>query len=72
MVNGTDASFVFGDNLLVVNSTVMTASKLQHRYNILNYQFTKESQVKGIIKFVIMRGNDNTVITEIYSRVSNT
>ena len=36
MVNGSDSSFMFGDNLLVVNSTLMTASKLQHSYNILN------------------------------------
>ena len=72
MVNGSDSSFMFGDNLSVVNSTLMTASKLQHRYNILNYNFTKEAQAKVIIKFVHMSGNDNTAITAIYSRVSNT
>ena len=51
MVNGTDASFMFGDNFLVVNSTVMSDSKLQHCSYILNYHRTRESQAKGIIKF---------------------
>ena len=50
---------MFGDNVLVVNSTVMPVSKLHKRSHILNYQRTRESQSKGIIKFVHMNGNDN-------------
>ena len=51
MVNGADASFMFGDNLSVVNLTIMPTGKLQRLYHILNYHRTKESQAKGIIKF---------------------
>ena len=41
MVNGSDASFMFGDNVLVVNSTVMPAGKLQLWSHILHYHFTR-------------------------------
>ena len=48
---------MFGDNLLVVNLTAITVSKLQHRYHILNCHFTKETQAMVIIKFVHIGGN---------------
>ena len=66
MVNESDASLMFGENLSVVNSTFMNASKIQHSYHILNYHLIKEAQAKNIIKFVQMNGNVNTDNTEIY------
>ena len=67
MTNGSDASFMFCDNFLVVNSTFMPASKIQLHYHILNYHYTRESQKKGIIKFVHMNVNDNPadIVTKI-------
>ena len=59
MVNGSDASFMFGENFLVANLTVIPDSKIQRRSQILNYHCTRESQAKGIIKFVHMNGNEN-------------
>ena len=59
MVNGSDASFMFGNNVLVVNSTMMPAVKLQRLSHILNYHRTREAQAKGIVKFVHMNGNEN-------------
>ena len=72
MVNESDASFMFGDFFLVVNSTVITAVKIQHRYHIINYHCTRESQAKDIIKFVHMNGNDNLADIMTKSRAYNT
>ena len=71
MVNVSDASFVFGDNFSVFNSTVMPTGKIQRRSHILNYHCTREAQAKDIIKFVHMCGNENTadIVTKI--RASN-
>ena len=44
MVNGTDASFMFGDNFSVVNSTVMPAGKLQCNSHIFNCHRTRQAQ----------------------------
>ena len=43
MVILSDASFMFGRDFSVVNSTVMPASKLQRRYHIINYNCTREA-----------------------------
>ena len=56
MVNGLDASYMFGNNILVVNLNVMPSVKLQCRYQILYYNLTWEAQDKGVIKFVHMNG----------------
>ena len=72
MVNGTDASFIFGDNFSVFNLTVMLASKLQHRFHILNCHFTMEAKAKGVIKFMHMNGNENPADIVTKSRSSNT
>ena len=72
MVNVTDASFMFGDNFLVVNFTVMRAGKLQHRSRIINYHRTRESQAKGVIKFVHMNGNESPADIVTKSRAYNT
>ena len=72
MVNGPDASFMFGDNFLVVNSTVTTVDKLQRRSHILNYHSTREAQTKGIIKFLHMNGNENPSDIVTKSRAYNT
>ena len=68
----SDASFMFGDYLLVVKLTVMPASKLQCLSHILKYHCTKEAQVKGIIKFVHIDTNDNPGEKFTKSRASNT
>ena len=72
MVNGSDASFMFGDNFLVVNYIGMPSGKLQRRYHILDCHGTREAQAKGIIKFLQMNGNENPadILTKI--RASNT
>ena len=72
MVNGRDSSFMFGDKLLVVNSTVMPAGKLQCRSNVLNCHLTRESHAKGIIKFVHMNLNKNPADIVTKSRAYNT
>ena len=50
---------MFSDNFLVVNLTVIPDGKIQRWSQILNYNWTREYQEKGIIKFVHMNGNDN-------------
>ena len=72
MFNGSDPSFVFVDNFSVVNSTVITASKLQCYSHILNYHHTRESQTAVIIKFVHMNGNENPANVVTKSRTYNT
>ena len=58
MFNGSDTSFMFGENFLVANSNVMPDGKIQRRFQILNYHFTRESEEKFIIKFVHMNGKE--------------
>ena len=70
--NGTDSSFIFGDNFLVSNSTFMPAGKLQRRFHILNCHLTREAQEEVIIKFVHMNGNDNTADIVTKSQAYNT
>ena len=72
MVNGTDASFIFCDNLSVVNLTVMSSGKLQLRSHVINYHRTREAQAKGMIKFLHMNGNDNPADIVTKSRTYNT
>ena len=59
MVNGSDASFMFGDNVLVVNLNIMPAGKLQRQSHILKYNRTQEDQDRGIINFLNMNSNEN-------------
>ena len=59
MVNGSYALFIFGDNVLVVNSTIVPAGKIQRQSQILNDHRTREDQSEGIIKLVHINGNDN-------------
>ena len=72
MINVSDASFIFGNKVLVVNLTVIPAGKLQCRTHIINYHRTREAQAKFVIKFVHMNVNDNPAYigTKIY--ISNT
>ena len=67
MVNVSDASFMFGDNVFVVNLTVVTAGKLQLQYQIINDHRTREDQAKSIIKFMHINVNDNPaeIVTKI-------
>ena len=55
----TGPSWMFGDNLSVVNSSTIPSGKLQKRQNILNYHRVREAQAAGIINFVHMDGKDN-------------
>ena len=70
MVNGSDASFVFGDNFLIVNLTVMPYGKPQCHSHILNYHCTREARAKAIIKFVHIHGNGNPADIVTKSRAS--
>ena len=60
-------TFLFGDNLLVVNSTVMNTGNLQRCYRIIKYQRTRETQAKVIIKFVHINVYENPadIVTRI-------
>ena len=55
----TGPSWMFGDNLSVVNSSTIPGGKLLKRHNILNYHRVLEAQAAGIINFVHMNGKDN-------------
>ena len=50
----------------------MPARKLQRPSHIIKYHCTIEAQVKGIIKFLQMNGNDNPADIVTKSRSSNT
>jgi hypothetical protein len=52
-------SWMFGDNLAVVNSATMPSGKLQKRHNILSYHRVREAQAAGIISFVHIDGKQN-------------
>ena len=58
---------MFGDNVQVINSTVLPADKIQHQYQIINDHCTREDQANGIIEFVNMNSNDNPadIVTKI-------
>ena len=72
MVNGSDASFMFGDKFSVVKSTVILAVKLQLPSRIIKYYRTREAQVEGVIKSVHMHGNENPSDIVTKSRAYNT
>ena len=50
---------MFGDNLSVVNSSVLPSGKLQKRAHILNYHRVREAQAAGIVQFVHIDGKEN-------------
>ena len=52
-------TWMFGDNLSVVNSSTIPSGKLQKRNNILNYHRVREAQAAGIINFVHIDGKEN-------------
>ena len=58
-VGGSNASYMFGDNLSVVNSSVLPSGKLQKRAHILNYHRVREAQAAGIVRFVHIDGKEN-------------
>ena len=58
-VRGSNASYMFGDNLSVVNSSVLPSGKLQKRAHILNYHRVREAQTAGIVRFVHIDGKEN-------------
>jgi len=55
----TGPSWMFGDNLAVVNSATMPNGRLQKRSHILNYHRVREAQAAKIVNFVHMNGKDN-------------
>ncbi len=52
-------TWMFGDNLSVVNSSTIPSGKLQKRNHILNYHRVREAQASKIVNFVHMDGKDN-------------
>ena len=63
---------MFGDNLSVIKSTVVLAGKPQRPSHIFNWNRTRKAQIKGIIKFVHIIGNDNPTGIVTNSRAYNT
>jgi hypothetical protein len=55
----TGPSFVFGDNLAVINSATMPSGKLQKRHNILSYHRVREAQAAGFTQFIHIDGKQN-------------
>ena len=55
----TGPSWMFGDNLSVVNSSTLPSGKLQKRHNILNFHRVREAQAAGIVNFVHIDGKQN-------------
>jgi hypothetical protein len=55
----TGPSWLFGDNLSVVNSSTMPSGNLQKRQNILNYHRVRDAQAAGIVNFVHIDGKQN-------------
>ena len=58
-VGDSSASYMFGDNLSVVNSSILPSGKLQKRAHILNYHRVREAQAAGIVRFVHIDGKEN-------------
>ena len=54
-----EPSWLFGDNLSVVNSSTLPGGKLMKRNHILNYHRVREAQASGISNFIHMDGKDN-------------
>ena len=52
-------SYMFGDNLAVVNSSTMPSGKLQKCHNILNYHRVREAQAAGVLMFFHIKGTEN-------------
>ena len=69
-MNGSDASWLFGDNLSVVNSTVMPSGKLQKRSHLLNYHMCREAQAAGTINFAHIDGKDSNPADVLTSQES--
>ena len=57
--NKAEGSWLFGDNLSVVNSSTYPGGKLLKRNHILNYHRVREAQACGICNFIHMDGNKN-------------
>jgi len=55
----TGPSWMFGDNLSVVNSSTMPSGKLTKRHNILSYHRVREAQAAGFVNFVHIDGKQN-------------
>jgi len=52
-------TWMFGDNLSVVNSSTIPSGKLQKRQNILNFHRVREAQAAGFLNFVHIDGKEN-------------
>ncbi len=55
----TKPSYLFGDNLSVVNSATLPSGKLNKRHNILNYHRVREAHASGIVKMIHIKGTEN-------------
>ena len=58
-VGDSNASYMFGDNLSVVNSSVLPSGKLQKRVHILNHHRVREAQAAGVVRFIHVDGKEN-------------
>ena len=54
-----EPSWMFGDNLSVVNSSTLPSGKLLKRNHILNYHRVRQAQACGICNFIHMDGDKN-------------
>ena len=55
----TGASYMFGDNQAVVNSSMIPEYNLKKRHNALSYHHVCEAVAAGIIKYYHIDGNKN-------------
>ena len=53
------SSFMFGDNMSVVDSSSIPHSKLHKRHNALSYHRTREAIAAGIVRYYHVRGEVN-------------
>ena len=52
-------TWLFGDNLSVVNSATIPSGKLKKRHNVLSYHRVREAQAAKIVNFVHIDGKHN-------------
>ena len=53
------SSYMFGDNLAVVNSSRILDDTLKKRHNALSYQRVREAIAAEVIKFIYIDGDKN-------------
>jgi hypothetical protein len=58
-VNIDTPSWLFGDNLSVIQSATIPSSALKKRHNALSYHRVREAQAAGFVQFCFIEGKEN-------------